>query len=238
MDNLPMEALIFGSAILYLAVIWLGVYLMLHKLDISQGKRIFINVAGAVFFAGWYLLGYELGKRGTLIPNPSSPPIAGFLGFTAPMLVVYLLYRFSPTIHEVIDTAPLPWLLLIQIERVMALNFFYYYSQGKLPAVFAFSSATGDILTALAAPFVAYFYYRKKSWSRKLAVGWNIFGLLDLVTAGIIGFLAATSSIRMIYSHPSTNFIVEIPLIMLFTTLVPLAFMFHIFSLIRLSESS
>ncbi|MBI1926246.1 hypothetical protein HYR99_18605 [Candidatus Poribacteria bacterium] len=233
-----MTTIIVVNVILYVIVIWVGIYLTLRKLrDISERRKTLTAVVAAVIFTGWFLSAYALGMRGFFIAHPDRLPIPALLGFLLPIAAIFLVYRFSTIFHQVIHTLPLSWLFIIQVQRVTAIYFFIYYFQGKLPKFFVFIGGSLDILTGLIAPFVTYFYYKKKSGWRNLAIGWNIFGLLDLLISGVvIGFLAMPSSIRIIHLNPSTGFLTEMPLVILMLVIVPLDLSIHIFALIRLSK--
>src|SRR5512133_1835713 len=67
-------------------------------------------------------------------------------------------------------------------------------AQGALPAAFAWPAAVGDMATGLAAPFVAWELARGRG--RRLAVGFNVFGLADLIDAATLGVPARAGPFR------------------------------------------
>jgi hypothetical protein len=62
----------------------------------------------------------------------------------------------------------------------------------------------------------------------------NVFGILDLVVAGILGFLL----FRLVEVTPSTAPLFVLPLALIPTVAVPLAITLHIVSLRRLSTAT
>ena len=83
------------------------------------------------------------------------------------------------------------WLIGIQVVRAIGVMFLVRYAQGTLPGVFAIPAGIGDIITGVAAPFVAYWYYKQRPWSRGIAIAWNIFGIADLINALALGILSS-----------------------------------------------
>jgi hypothetical protein len=66
------------------------------------------------------------------------------------------------------------------------------------------------------------------------AVWFNMLGLVDLVVAVGIGFLAASGPANLLSVTPSTEAIAMLPLVLIPTTAVPLAAALHVVSLRRL----
>jgi hypothetical protein len=99
---------------------------------------------------------------------------------------------------------------------------------GHLPAAFAMSAGLGDIAIGVAAPFVA--LQLSCGTGRTGAVLFNVLGMLDLLVAGILGFLL----FRLVEVTPSTAPLFLLPLALIPTVAVPLAITLHIVSLRRL----
>jgi hypothetical protein len=69
-------------------------------------------------------------------------------------------------------------------------------------------------------------------------VGWfNILGLVDLVVALAIGFTAAPGLAQVLVVSPSTEAIALLPLVLIPTTIVPLAAALHLLSLRKLTTA-
>jgi hypothetical protein len=107
---------------------------------------------------------------------------------------------------------------------------------GHLPAIFALPAGLGDIATGLAAPFVA--RRLAQGGGRTRAVWFNLFGILDLVVALGIGFLAGLGPWRPLAVTPSTEPLSLLPLALVPTVAVPLAIALHLVSLARLHAAA
>jgi hypothetical protein len=115
--------------------------------------------------------------------------------------------------------------------RVVGVAFIIAMALGKLPAAFAVPAGLGDIAIGIAAPVIA---RRLASGDRTGATWFNILGILDLIVAVSIGFLAGLGPNRLLDISPSTADVALLPLALIPTTAVPLAVALHITSLIRL----
>ena len=138
---------------------------------------------------------------------------------------------YSEKIRKIADAIPQHWIIGIQFYRVVGVGFIILYFQGSLPALFAFSAGIGDIIVGITAPFVALACYLKKSYSKNLAVAWNILGILDLVIAISVGILGFPRPVQFLPLYPSTEPISLFPLVMVPLFAVPIAIILHLFSL-------
>ena len=120
--------------------------------------------------------------------------------------------------------------------RVVGVTFLLVMAQGHLPAVFALPAGLGDIAAGLAAPFVAWQLAHGGGHTR--AVWFNLFGILDLVVALTIGFLAGLGPWRPLEVTPSTEPLSLLPLALVPTVAVPLAIALHLVSLRRLRAAA
>jgi hypothetical protein len=73
---------------------------------------------------------------------------------------------------------------------------------------------------------------------RRRAVWFNLFGILDLVVALTIGFLAGLGPWRPLEVTPSTEPLTLLPLALVPTVAVPLAITLHLVSLSRLRAAA
>jgi hypothetical protein len=80
--------------------------------------------------------------------------------------------------------------MLAQIARLIGAIFLVRYFMGDMPGAFALPAGIGDVLIGLTAPIVAWLYTTRGDRVRGLAIAWNILGILDLVNALVLGFLA------------------------------------------------
>jgi hypothetical protein len=105
-----------------------------------------------------------------------------------------------------------------------------------VPAVFALPAGLGDIAAGLAAPFVARRLARGTGHTR--AMWFNLFGILDLVVALSIGFLAGLGPWQPLNVTPTTEPLSLLPLALVPTVAVPLAIALHIVSMRRLRTAA
>lgn len=82
-----------------------------------------------------------------------------------------------------ITAIPLPWLIAVQLYRVLGVSFLVAYLWQLMPAEFELLAGIGDILIGLAAPLVAYAVMKNLRSARVLARSWNVLGIADLVLA-------------------------------------------------------
>ena len=102
---------------------------------------------------------------------------------------------------------------------------------GHLPAVFALPAGLGDIAVGLAAPSAA---RRLARGDHTGAVRFHLLGLLDLVVAITIGYLAGLGPYRPLDITPTTELLSLLPLALVATVAVPTALALHVVSLTRL----
>ena len=85
-------------------------------------------------------------------------------------------------------------LIAIQIYRLIGLIFIVPLQNGNLPASFVIPAATGDALTGITAPIIAYALRKggPKTWAAALV--WNALGLADLFNAVSLGSLTGSAT--------------------------------------------
>lgn len=85
-------------------------------------------------------------------------------------------------------------LIAVQILRLIGLTFVPLLQNNTLPATFVIPTVTGDTLTAITAPIVAYTLGQggPKTWAAALV--WNALGLADLINAQTLAYLSGSST--------------------------------------------
>jgi hypothetical protein len=191
-----------------------------------------VATGAVVLFGGWITASWLLASAGVYRQSAGHVrPWLGlaFGGFLLTLLLVTRIPVVTRTLHEARAPAGLA---LPHTLRVVGLLFLIVMAEHHLPAVFALPAGLGDIAIGISAPFVA----------RRLATGagrmegvrFNALGLLDLVVALTIGFLAGLGPWRPLNVVPSTIPLSELPLVLVPTMAVPLAIALHLASLTRL----
>lgn len=224
--------LAFLPALSFLVLTWILVHRALSSLQIKRYRLISFSVLFVLLV--WLALVVALGKAGTFAQNPLVAPFI-LIGFIVLFALLQKVYA-SKTAQAVTATIPMHWLIAIQTYRIAGIVFFSMWAQGVLPAAFAFPSGIGDILIGITAPFVAFAYYRKKPYATKLAIWWNIIGILDLVIALGAGMLGFPRPIQTLPLAPSTEALSLYPLAVIPLFAVPLALLLHALGLKVLRE--
>ncbi len=151
----------------------------------------------AVVLAAWFVLIVLLGASGEFVTPPGVLPLPIAIGVTAPVLVFLGAYWMSRQFREFVLTADLRFVAGIQAWRAAGFGFLALYAYGVLPGVFALPAGLGDIAIGVTAPWIVLALIRRPGFAAsKTFVGWNLFGLLDLVDAISTGALGLGTGYR------------------------------------------
>ena len=199
----------------------------------TDARRRFVLVSG-VYLLGWLVLAFVLGSAGVFQATPSR--VFPALGLGVSLLILagaWLLYR-SSALNDVIAAIPLPWLVGVQLYRVVGFSFLVLYALGRLPGEFAIPAGAGDVAVGLAAPVVGYLFYKGYRWSCLAVLSWNIAGVLDLVVAVATGFLTSPGPFQTLALETPNELITAFPLVLVPLYAVPLSILLHLAALKRL----
>jgi hypothetical protein len=209
--------------------------LMLYRGAITAGlgrrTATMVTVVAATGLGGWLLASGLVARAGAY--HQASGQAAPWFGVAvAGTLLVLLAATRIPVVARILTAPGTPARLALPHSlRVVGVTFLLVMAQGHLPAVFALPAGLGDIAAGLAAPSVA---IRLAQGGRIRAVWFNLFGILDLVVALTIGFLAGLGPWRPLEVTPSTEPLSLLPLALVPTVAVPLSLALHLVSLRRL----
>jgi hypothetical protein len=185
-----------------------------------------VTATTAAVLGGWLVVSGLLARAGVYSLEVGEG-VPWFLIAAAGTLISLLLATRIPLVSRILADPGTPArLALPHTLRVVGVLFLIVMVQGHLPAAFALPAGLGDIAIGVAAPVVARRLAR--GTGRAGAMRFNVLGILDLVVAGIIGFLLL----------PSTAPLTLLPLALIPTTAVPLAVALHIVSLRRLRTAA
>jgi hypothetical protein len=156
-------------------------------------------------------------------------------------IAAVLLASRIPAVSRILAQPDALWRLTVpQIFRVEGVTFLIVMALGRLPAVFAVPAGLGDIAIGLEAIYIARSLQRgpiARPAVRRVVL-FNILGLLDLVVAIVIGVTAAPGVAHVLSTSPSTEPIALLPLVLIPTTVVPLAAALHVLSLRKLAVTA
>jgi hypothetical protein len=214
--------------------------LMLYRGAITAGlsrrTATTVTVVAATVLGGWLLASGLLARAGVYHqPSGQAAPWFG-VAFAATLLGLLAATRIPPMPQVLTAPGTAARLTLPHTLRVVGVTFLLVMALGHLPAIFALPAGLGDIAAGLAAPFVA--WRLTQGGGRRRAVWFHLFGILDLVVALSIGFLAGLGPWRPLAVTPSTEPLSLLPLALIPTTAVPLAIALHLVSLARLRTAA
>lgn len=215
------------SSFAFLVLTWLMVYKTVYSIKLKN-KHLFSFIT-LIVLLGWFSLVFFLGKIGFFVRNDLVAPYI-FISFILLFGILQKVY-YLDIIKFIGNAIPVNFIIGIQTYRIVGYGFLVLYFQGLLPAAFAFSSGVGDMIVGFSAPFVAYFYYLRKPYARKLAIIWNIIGIADLVIAISVGIIGFPRPVQLVPLEPSTELLSLFPLVIIPLFAVPLALFLHFCSL-------
>lgn len=181
---------------------------------------------------GWLLLTGTLAWSGALLRAGTIPLYFPLL--VATPIVIGILFLHSDRGADFLTTLPAASPVVMQTFRiVMELILWALALQGRVPYLITFEGRNIDILIGLTAWPVAKYCFVRRKWPVRVAMLWNVAGILILANVVFHAYLSAPTAIRMIFTQPPTGFIGTMPYVWLPTFLVPLAVWLHAASLMR-----
>jgi hypothetical protein len=228
---------IVSSSVLIACSVWALLTFSARRSSLNSAARRRFGIASGAFLFGWLVLAFVLGGSGIFQATPSRAFPA--LGLGIALLIstgAWLLYR-SSALKTVLAATPLPWLVGVQVYRLVGLNFLVLYALGRLPDEFAIPAGWGDVAVGLAAPVVAYLLYKGDRWSCLATLNWNLLGILDLVVAVAMGFLTSPGPFQTLALEDPNTLITAFPFVLVPLYAVPLSILLHLAVLKRLKAS-
>jgi hypothetical protein len=113
-------------------------------------------LASATILLGWIGLLFVLAARGAFAATPDTSNPAIVFGIGIPIILGLWRLAASGRVRMLITAIPLPWLLAVQLYRVLGVLFLAAYLWQIMPAEFALHAGIGDTVIGLTAPLVAY----------------------------------------------------------------------------------
>lgn len=185
-DTAFTSAVIFGTIVVTLWVLFLMLRGAAHKLD-DRGKQTARWAAAALL--GWAVFAIGFGAVFGLNFLKLPPMVA------AP-LILGLVFSFSSRGKQLLSAIELHHIIAIQIYRMAGFIFLYlYYVPGTLTRGFALNAGIGDVLTGLLALPVAWLAWKRVRGYQLAVVAWCLFGIGDLVNAGLSARLYGPASL-------------------------------------------
>jgi len=176
----------------------------------------------------WFVGRLILGQNWIIAPAKLIV-LSSFVFYSSVMMAM----RFSPIFREAVLSIPQEKLIGIQSVRVGGFVFLTFLDMGLLPAQFAVPAGYGDILVGLTAPLVVYALIAQKPYAPKVAIAWNVLGLVDFAVALATGMIFIGPYVRQLarsgHSIAYLDYVLMIP-----GFAVPILVLMHINSLFGL----
>jgi hypothetical protein len=212
----------------------LGLWLGLERAELTSSQRRNVWLAVMIPFTLWLAVIWSAAIGGAFKPGAAAIPVLPIATLGPVVLAVPILLR-SRLIGEVLDAMPASWMVALQVLRVNGFAFLIGWVYGTVPGVFALPAGIGDMLTGLLAVPVAISLGSGSGESRRAAIAWNIFGLLDFAIALSIGFAIA---FRLIETGAASATGGLYPAVMIPAFGVPTWIILHAVSLRQLSRGN
>lgn len=186
------------------------------------GVGLWLGVLVAAGALGWF-------SAGTTGPVPTVG-IPLFAVLAAGLIAYFRAPRFRERVLQI----RLPVLIAANIGRVLGAFFLILYGVGRLPAPFAQSAGWGDVIVgAVALPLAA--MAAAGSVRPVWIAAWNVFGMLDLITAVTLGVISVPGTpLNVLAVGPSAATLTRLPWVLVPTFLVPVYFLVHLLILRQL----
>ena len=197
--------------------------------DLALPRRL-----SAIALAAWLMAALVAGRAG-VFDRPGRPPFE-LLGFVVlPMAGFGTAYLGSRTFRAFAASVKLSWLVGSHLWRLVGLGFIIGWYLGALPAGFAIPEGLGDIIAALGAVALVR-TLAAGSTPRTWLLAWNVFGLVDLVTAIALGVLYSNGPLGLLSGGSvTTRPMVTFPVSLIPTFFVPVFILLHALTFTRLS---
>jgi hypothetical protein len=210
---------------------------MIHG-EHDEGAHAMLNVVYGIVGI-WFLAAFIGGMTGIFDQyQPSAPPVTVGLFVLVPIAGFTLAYVASPRLRHAVDGIPL-WLITIaHTWRFVGLGFVIGAMVNVLPPQFGYPEGLGDIAAAaLCLPLARALRNPGRSPRLRTAfIAWNVFGLIDLLSAISLGILYSPSSFGVLRTDVSTKLMTTFPVNLIPTFFVPLFILLHILALKRSRE--
>jgi hypothetical protein len=215
----------------------LGLWLGLERAELTQSQRRNVWLGVMIPFTLWLAFIWGAAINGVFRPSVSPIPLVPLAIFLPVIVGAPLLLR-SKRIGQVLDAMPATWLIALQVYRVFGSAFLVGWARGVVPGIFALPAGVGDVITGLLAVPVAISLAAGTIESRKAAIAWNIFGLLDFVIAVGVALMITPGPLQLIVPSIPNATVGIYPTVMIPAFAVPISILLHALSLRQLRRRS
>ena len=223
-----------AAALLGLAAL---TYFTALRLGFPKGGARRLTFDQTVAVSAWLGLTFFLAWQGILQDFQSIPPRIFLV--IVPALAMVIVLTVARRTREFQLAMPVVWLIALQTFRLpleIVLHQLGTTQPPIIPEIMTFEGRNFDILTGLTAPLMAFLVWSGRDWALRLAVWWNLLGLVLLINVVAHGILAAPTRFRVFDVEPANTFVAHPPYVWLVAFLVPLALYLHLNALRNLVQ--
>lgn len=211
-----------------------GLWFGLARTDFNISTRRIVWLSLAIPFIVWLAVVWWLAFAGGFLPRADGRNPAIPIAILFPLIVGLPSLLLSARVTAVLDAMPTSWLVGVQVYRILGGTFLFAWSRGSLASAFALSAGSGDVLVGLLALPVAYLLHIGYPGGRKLAIAWNILGLLDFANAVLLGVLSTPGPLQIFASNLPNTQLGSFPTVMIPAFAVPSSILLHALSIRQL----
>jgi hypothetical protein len=208
----------------------LGLWLGLERAALTASQRRATWLAVMIPLTLWQAVAWSAAINGVFsVGGALSVPPLSLVRFI-PVIIAIPILLGSRRIGQVVDAIPAGWIIPLQIIRLQGAVFLFGWAHHTQPGIFALPAGIADVLVGLFAVPVALSLASGSRGSRRAAIAWNVFGLMDFAFAITVGQAVAAHLIE-------TGFAVAIPgypAVLIGAFGVPQSILLHLLSLRQL----
>jgi hypothetical protein len=225
------------------AALFLGFVAMMTAVVIAIIARYLDRRAAVGVLAGlavWFLYAGLMSYFGVFRNTAMRPPGTAFL------LAPIVLFVFSLIVSMVRSTAGVRIALAFPLWIILGMQFFrvgvelflhQLWIGGVVPKVLTFGGANVDIYIGASAPLIAWLSTRR-GMGLKLALVWNVLGLLALTNVVIRAVLTAPGPFNLIHAEVPNRMFGTFPFALIPGFFVPLALTLHVLAIRTISSQA
>lgn len=177
-----------------------------------------------------------LGAAGVLRNPALKPPGSAFVLLPVILFLILIVIR-SPAAGRIAQAVPLPLIIGAQAFRIGVELFFHQlWTDGLVPKMLTFEGANVDIFVGLSAPLAAW-ASTKGSTGLRVALLWNVLGLIALANVALRAVLSAPGPLNVIHAEVPNLSIGTFPFVYIAGFFAPLAVTLHILAIRALSSA-
>ncbi len=214
-------------------VILIAVYVASHKADLTYGQRKRNFLSAVAIIITWLIYTAIISFSGLLNDFDAMPPRL-LLVILPPIVIIGVLFA-SHEFLKLTEQINIFWFTYLQSFRIVVeFILWLLYKYQIIPVQMSFQGLNFDLFVGISAPFVAYYCFRKKTWSPHIALWWNIAGIVLLLNFVVIAALSTPYPFRYFTNNPANYIVFHFPFVWLPGFVVPVALLLHLISIRRL----